>query len=289
MTDLTRRELLPGMLSLGLGVGGALGPGSVAAAHHAMADAAPAWADDPAANLRNLVRMQGSLDEEDVRWWFNGVIFAVQGETQTPKPLFRFEGMEVYWFSHQRDGYFLGGNTVTFFRNLTTGRFLQQFANPITGETNTPKPSVQGGTLGFKYTTHGIWPARYSGEPLGPVPQQPLRLQWQTAGDQVWLQHQTVYPPGMPPLHGQQQSLFANRRDFDNRRIKSLSTVFSSTVFMGWFKWMNMAARPGHLVWHASGAKLGSIDDLPREYRERAEREYPQRMTAKPVGLATNS
>jgi hypothetical protein len=51
---------------------------------------------------------------------------------------------------------------------------------------------------------------------------------------------------------------------------------------MGWLKWMNMTDEPGHVIWHASGAKLRSLDELPREYRERAEREYPERMTAKP-------
>jgi hypothetical protein len=51
---------------------------------------------------------------------------------------------------------------------------------------------------------------------------------------------------------------------------------------MGWLKWMDMKGEPGHVIWHASGAKLRSIDDLPREYRERAEREYPERLSARP-------
>ncbi len=74
----------------------------------------------PAAHLRNLVRMQGSLLEEDVPWWFTGVIYAVSGHNETPRPLLRFEGMEVYWFQHKPDGYFLGGNTVTFFRDFAS-------------------------------------------------------------------------------------------------------------------------------------------------------------------------
>ncbi len=238
---------------------------------------------DPAVNLQQIVRMQGSLREEDVPWWFTGVIFAVPGANETPRPLVRFEGLEIYWFRHDPDGYFLGGNTVTFFRDFTTNEYLYEYRNPWTGATDAVKPAVQGGGLGFKYTKRGIWPARYSGEPLGPVSDAPLRLQWHAMGEQVWLQHQTVYPPGMPPMHGQRQTMFASRRDFRNARLAALPTVFSSVVFMGWPKWMsNMGDKPGHVVWHASGAKMRSIADLPREYLDRAEKEFPQRLTARP-------
>jgi hypothetical protein len=244
--------------------------------------AAPNSIGPAAAQLRNLVRMQGSLTEEDVPWWFTGVIFAVTGHNATPQPLVRFEGMEVYWFQHKPNGYFLGGHTVTFFRDYATNEFLYEFKNPWTGKIDAVKPAVQGGSLGFAYTEQGIWPARYSGEPLGPVPNTPLRLQWHEVGEHVWLQHQTVYPPGVPPMHGQRQSMFVSRKAFHNPRLRKLSSAFSSTVFMGWLKWMNMDNRPGHVVWHASGVKLASVADLPRDYRARAEREYPQRMSAKP-------
>jgi hypothetical protein len=86
----------------------------------------------------------------------------------------------------------------------------------------------------------------------------------------------------MPPMHGQRQSMFAQRADVVNRRLDALPSAFSSTVFMGWLKWMDMKDEPGHVIWHASGVKLRDIGQLPREYRERAEREYPERMTAKP-------
>lgn len=237
---------------------------------------------DPRDHLQGIVRMQGSTREEDVPWWFTGVIFAVTGPNETPRPLVRFEGMEIYWFQHVADGYLLGGNTVTFFRDFETGAFLYEFRNPWTGRTDAVKPAVQGGNLGFHYGTDGIWPVRLTGEALGPVSTQPLQVQWHEMGEHVWLQHQTVYPPGMPPMHGQRQSMFVSRRDFANRRLAALPAAFSSTVFMGWLKWMDMKDHPGHVVWHAAGAKLKSIEDLPREYRERAEREYPERLTAQP-------
>jgi hypothetical protein len=41
---------------------------------------------------------------------------------------------------------------------------------------------------------------------------------------------------------------------------------------------MEMGDRPGHLLWHAAGAKLPGLDALPDEYRKRAEKEYPERL-----------
>jgi hypothetical protein len=64
---------------------------------------------------------------------------------------------------------------------------------------------------------------------------------------------------------------------------------------MPWLEWMEMGDemgdemgnemgagvgedRPGHLLWHAAGSKLQSTDQLPLDYRKRAEAEYPERM-----------
>jgi hypothetical protein len=275
----SRREVLMGGLALGLGGGGLALPGGVVQA--AGARELPDFTE-PGVNLREVVRMQGSLREEDVPWWFTGVIFAVTGDGETPRPLVRFEGMEIYWFQHVPSGYILGGNTVTFFRDFETNEYLREFRNPWTGRVDAVKPAVQGGNLGFSYSVDGIWPVRLSGQPLVEPARRPLQLQWHAMRDQVWLQHQTVYPPGMPPMHGQRQTMFAPRRDVLDRRIDALPSVFSSTVFMGWLKWMDMKDYPGHVIWHASGAKLRSIAELPREYLDRAEREFPERLTARP-------
>lgn len=279
-STLSRRSWLSRSLVLGAGLGAGASlplPEADAATRAALPDFA-----DPAVNVRQMVRLQGSLRETDVPWWFTGVIFAVRGDNETPRPLVRFEGMEIYWFQHTSTGYQLGGNTVTFFRDVETLEFLYEFRNPWTGKTDAVKPAVQGGNLGFSYGVEGIWPVRLDGTPIGEPKPAPLRLQWHAMGDHVWLQHQTVYPPGMPAMHGQRQTLFARVSDLSDDKLEALPATFSSTVFMGWLKWMDMKGDPGHVIWHASGAKLRSIDDLPREYRERAEREYPERLSARP-------
>jgi hypothetical protein len=81
--------------------------------------------------------------------------------------------------------------------------------------------------------------------------------------------------------------MFASQKDFLNARLDSVPVVFSSTVHMPWLKWMDMGDRPGHIVWHAGGAKLGSINELPDGYRQRAEKDYPAMLTANPARGAT--
>lgn len=276
----SRRAFSAGLGLLALGLSSEALPG--------VSGTLPARAPDlslPENNLRALVRMTASLRERDVPWWYDGTIFGVvPGEH--PRPLVKFQGMELYWMRHLPDGaYELIGNTLTFFHDVETGALLSEFRNPYTGATNPVSPAVQGGGAGrgFNYSVKGIRFTRL----LEQLPEQPLVLDWAFARDMVWLHNWTRYPPGMPPPRWQQQTMFASQKDFLNARLDSLPVVFSSTVHMPWLKWMDMGDRPGHVVWHAGGAKLRSIDELPDEYRQRAEKDYPAMLTANPARGAT--
>ncbi|WP_106398823.1 DUF1838 family protein [Actinocorallia populi] len=43
-----------------------------------------------------------------------------------------------------------------------------------------------------------------------------------------------------------------------------------------WLPWMEMAQRPGGLVFHCRGTKLDSYDDLPAGVRAYAEKNHPE-------------
>lgn len=235
----------------------------------------------PENNLRFLVRMTASLKPRDVPWWYDGTIYGVVAG-ESPRPLLKFEGMELYWMQPLPGGdYELTGNTVTFFRDVDTGSMLERFLNPYTGKENVVPAAVQGGGpgRGFNYSVKGIRATKF----LGQIPEKPLVLDWTFVRDMAWLQNTTAYPPGLPPPRLQRQTMFAPLSQFLDERLDSIPAVFSSTVLMPWLKWMDMGERPGHLLWHASGAKLESLEALPQEYRRRAEKEYPQLMTADPT------
>ncbi len=275
MPDLTRRGFMIGTGLVALGMTTDALPRVAGAPAHRVPDLSV-----PANNLRELVRMAASLNERDVPWWYDGTIYGiVQGEN--PRPLVKFEGMEIYWMRHLPAGdYELIGNTVTFYRDVATGQMLDKFPNPYTGAQNTVTPAVQGGGpgRGFNYSVKGIRATKF----IEQLPEKPLLLDWSFVRDMVWLHNETAYPPGMAPPRAQRQTMFAPLKSMLDRRLDSLPAVFSSTVFQPWPKWMEMGERPGHVVWHASGAKLKDIDQLPEEYRRRAEQEFPKLMSANP-------
>lgn len=231
---------------------------------------------NPAASLSGFIRMMASLDEVDVPWWYNGTVYAVLGEEQNPQALFTFEGMELYLVTHLDDGTFeLTGNTVTFFRDLQ-GNWLEEYVNPFTGKTNVVGAAVQGGGpgRGFNLSVHGVRPTKLRDR----IPDAPLNKWWSVAANYVWMNNDTVYPPGLSAPRAQSQTMFVGLESFNDADIARLPAVFSSTVTMPWLEWLDMDDRAGHLLWHAAGAKLKAINELPAEYRKRAETEYPERM-----------
>jgi hypothetical protein len=92
---------------------------------------------DPRDHLQGIVRMQGSTREEDVPWWFTGVIFAVTGTERDSATAGAIRGHGDLLVPARCDGYLLGGNTVTFFRDFETGEYLREFRNPWTGRRRT--------------------------------------------------------------------------------------------------------------------------------------------------------
>jgi hypothetical protein len=270
--DLSRRSVL-------MGAGGLLMAGAQGALPEARQGIAPGTVNlgSPEANLAGFIRMMASLVDEDVPWWYNGTVYAVLGETQNPQALFSFEGMELYRVAELEDGtHELTGNTVTFFRDLG-GDWLYEYDNPFTGERNKVGAAVQGGGpgRGFNVSVDGIRPSKLRDQ----IPAVPQKKWWSVAGGKVWMNNDTVYPPGLSAPRAQSQSMFATVDEFNAPDSARIPAVFSSTVTMPWQEWMGMGDKPGHLLWHAAGAKLPSLDALPADYRKRAESEYPERMS----------
>jgi hypothetical protein len=269
---LDRRGMLTSIALVGIGAGAAALPDI----SFAKDDALP---KTPEENLRAIVRASASLKEENCPWYYNGTIYACIGEEQ-PRPILKFEGMEMYRMMHvSPTEYEMIGNTVTFFTDVETDEFLYEYKNPFTGATNKVEAAVQGGKAGrgFEHSVNGIRPKIAKDK----FPDKPLQMWWTTAGDYVWLHDSTVYPPGLQAPRMQRKTNFIRKEEFMNPKLDRFRTMFTAAVFMPWPKWMEMGDRPGHIVWHASGVKLNSIDEVPAKHRERALKEHPDRMTIK--------
>lgn len=276
-TMVSRRTAVGGASAMGLGflplLGGATAAGSlpsVAGLHVTVT---------PEENLTNLVRITASLDPEDTPWFFNGSIYAVVGDA-APLELMRLQGMEMYRMQRKGPGsYMMKGATVTFMTDIQTGDWLRELKNPFTGRMVSVPAAAQtsGANRGYLYETTGVRPSWV----VDQIPDAALKLWWTTAGEFVWLHNETVYPPGLKQPRKQRQTSFVRKDHFADQSRRRLSAGFSVTFFAPWSNWLEMGDRPGHLIWHASGAKLDSVKDLPDAYRTRIEKEYPEMMTIK--------
>ncbi|WP_446830029.1 DUF1838 family protein [Candidatus Foliamicus sp.] len=234
----------------------------------------------PRENLLALIRIQASLREEDVPWWYSGVIYGAQ-EGQAPRLLFGFQGMEMYWMRHLPGGEFeLIGHTVSFLTDAHSGEWLREWRNPYTGGLLQVPAAVQGGGAGhgFNYSVKGIRPTQF----VDRMPEQPPAYRILAGGGRVWLSKETEYPPGMAQPRLQRQTMDASVAEFTDAANPRLNTKFASTVFMPWRAWMEMDNHPGHMIWHAAGLKLESVEALPATYSRRLAAEHPDKLTARP-------
>ena len=270
---ISRRELLAG--AGGLAVLGAPMSSLASGAESAEINLAT-----PAENLKALIRIQASLREEDVPWWYSGVIYGAE-DGKAPRLLFAFEGMEMYWMRHLEGGeYELIGHTVSFLKDAGTGEWLREWRNPYTDELLDVPAATQGGGAGrgFNYSVKGIRPTPF----IDQMPERPPAYRILSGGGRIWLSKETEYPPGMAQPRLQRQTMNCSLDEFGDPARLRLNTQFASTVFMPWRDWMNMGERPGHLIWHAAGLKLDSVDSLPPTYRARLDAEHPDKLTARP-------
>ncbi len=264
-----------------------LGTGAVAGA---VLSAPPSFAKsdyDPRKTSLGQVKLEAYADGRPAPWWYIGTIYAVRERTR-PVPLFRFEGSETYWARPKAGGDAeMSARTLTFFRDLKTGQWLDTFANPLTGKTNDLRPNLMNGDSYFPADgapprplgSHG--PTEIS--PQGSAPPDPSNpigsFQWIVTGDMILrIGDRGGYGKLQPGMEA--QSTFGDARAFFDPKVRDMDARFSSTTLTPFMGWMNMADEPGHLVWHASGRKLKTFDELPRDYRDRAEKVKPGQLTA---------
>jgi len=271
MTKLTRRTFFNGFSAIGLG---AL-TSRLAAASAAEVDWLPGT---PASRWRQLIRMQMSTRSEDVPWWYTGRIYAQVGD-EAPQHLLNLEGTEIYWTRELPDGSFaISGRTLTFFRDKDSGEMLRDFDNPITGKTNAVGANRLGGKDGTIYSSAG-W--RFTNPAMGGDQAQPWQFEWHRAEDLAWFTS-SRFSLSLPQPWLESMTVFCQLDALLDPGIASLPAHFTSTYLSPWTSWLEMGDRPGHLVWHSSGKKLESVDQIPQEYRQRVDDEYGGVLTARP-------
>lgn len=229
--------------------------------------------------LTALIKMRGDLEPVDVPFWYYGTIYAVL-PGKTPFPLVDFEGSEIDYYERQPDGsYFAYAATASFFRDTRTGKLLDTFDNPVTGTRNEVRPNTISVDAHYVYTPQGF---KRSDDPTPLSESASIAdlLHWRESGDDVWLTMRRAYPPGLPMA--EHQLVRGSRTELHDPSSTRVLTTAAPTYISPWLGWMDMRGHPGHTVWAGPAKKLDRVEDYPAELLGLMEKNFPEKLTAKP-------
>lgn len=235
--------------------------------------------DAPEDCLTGMVKMRASLEAVDSPHWYFGTIYAVL-PGKAPIAMVDYEGSEIDHYVRQPDGsYKAYGATVSFFRDTRTRKLLDTFENPVTGKVN----KVEANSISVKaHYIHSIFGSKRSDDvrPLGTKPVIQGQMKWTESGDYIWMNTRRPYPAGI--AIGEDQTIQGSLRELHDPDSPKVYTTASPTYVAPWLKWMDMDGHPGHTVWTGPARKLDSVEEYPRELLDFLEKNYPEKLTAKP-------
>jgi len=228
--------------------------------------------DDPVEEFRAQMRMERDLVEEQgtTLTWYHWLVFVIPGGRR-PEPLIRYEGIEYSYFRHLGDyNYRIHAHNISLPRDLHTNEFTDSVTNPITGELVevpvTPlltDPGTIGSPLGFR---------NLAGDGFIQTPYRKFRIE----NDLIKKDMVRSAPPDWPATHIENSCSWVEFDLFANETITSLPTHFCGHYAFEHPAWLKMPEDMGHLAGFWDGKKINSPSELPREFLDRMEREYPE-------------
>ncbi len=259
-----RRQLL-GMLggSAVLAAGWGAAPSAAAKA----ASEAALDLDDPESRVRTFVKASGRLDSGRVIWATRAEVYAFLPPDQLV-PAVRVKGCEQQWIKPLSDTEFLSFDSlVSYYCDFESDRVMREFDNPFTGARNTVRPNISRMTEGREISPRGVvyrvmrraYPDFYADSEFDVVVRQ--------VGETVSFQGENKWPDEfIRAPAGSKLTMFARSADLADPDRTSVPANFAGHVLMPFFPWMDMADRPGHLLWHVQGYKITSLGDLDEDY-----------------------
>ena len=245
--------------------------------------------DSPGDSAETMMKMRCSLDpKQDVIAWWKGTIFQQDPDPgKAPVALMGFEGYNICRSEKLADGTWrMLSRELGFYRDLKTGKILETWDNPISGERNTV--------------------IDVANDPVNQVHNPPGRpqmaLPWVKAGDWLMLTMSIPlsYPNPLQPEQFPRQSsgpvyagsehfkFFVSRKDLENPAIKSAPLLMAWTRTGPWLPWMELGTRPGGLLYVAQSAKIDSFEDLPQDMQDLVHSKYPEYTSAPSTWVQPN-
>jgi hypothetical protein len=219
----------------------------------------------PSKDIQRFIKMRGALDDRLVIGFLSGRYNGVVDGDVTP--LF---GVFAATFSRYRpkaDGYEVVAFEQAYFTDLDTGRWLDRWTNPYTGE------AVKVPVTSSPPTKLFIGPdLRFHGAPLPPSVKLDMGASAaEVIGDEIFfVEH--VYASqaahGQTPhfSYNENTTLRAKLADVDRTGAGTIPCQTSFDAVVGWRPWLNMGDRPGFMSAYGHGGYGARLDTLPKPW-----------------------
>jgi hypothetical protein len=254
MAKLTRRRILTGISTLGLGAA-ALNTAYSSAAYAAVAPELNL--DDPVHNLDAYVKLRGDTSGDPVFDLARGQVFGlVPGEAA--RPLFKMIGAQRSYYSRVSAlEYHIETRYVGLLLDWESEKPLHSWLNPYT-EKRCEVPVTSYGPTSARLLSDRI-------AAFGDAPDEPpaATRPWYVSGDIVHMVDQIISPAVSALQPDADLMTFSGDANLlSESAVTRIPSRLSFTAVESWREWMQMP-EPGSLWWHVSGVKLASESDYP--------------------------
>ena len=220
--------------------------------------------DSPADNLRGFVKTMGDLSGKPVWMIGSGRIYGLR-EGELPLPLFGVEGLRYVKFAPEGEAFRMFVRDWAYFTDLETGVAMDRYANPYTGEDNTPTPLL---------TRFASWVMGLNGQEIEGftgkawLQNRPLRMPWAFSGKDTYLTLELLVEYGHGGSGGEWINMMTRTADLLNAEVSNAPMRYAWTGYSPWARWMEMGDRPGRTLWNSTGRKVADLSSLPDRVRD---------------------
>lgn len=254
---------------------GALGAGALA---HAPVEAKAKIPDrlptDPRDIMNALVRIYGTSGPNRVTWKTRIKVYAVQPTGVTP--LIGLRGSESGWWKRKDDSTWVRySSTLSFFEDLETGKFIDEFRNPLNGHVSKVGVSFIRHKEGEYFTPMG----EYYGSMKQAFPEvykdEPTHADWDMDAGVVRLRGSSNFPPILRQPTKENATLSVRAAELFDPRVETPAATVAGWNIRPWEPFLGMGDAPGHVIWHFDGVKLTDAELLDEDYLARARAHTP--------------
>ncbi|GCE26725.1 hypothetical protein KDA_22090 [Dictyobacter alpinus] len=230
--------------------------------------------------LQTFVKVRASLKPDEIIFMWSGNIYSViPGERN--RLLFSIDGYNVGRCMEIEGGYQHLMREVTFYKDPAAGTILERWQNPFTQQ-EVEVVHVWNDPVNQQYLLDG--PYGKFKLPIAQLGQDRL-----CASMDIMLAYPSPLPRSLYPQYSQNDlyqgaelfQFFFSQQDAENPDLFSIPCDISWTRLGPWLPWMEMADRPGSLLYQCSGYKLtAGYQELPVQVRTYVEQRDPKYMHA---------